>query len=126
MSLEQRNARVLLKLLSSVADRFDADPDPNPNFHSDADTLRIRIAIKTMPIHMWILPHVLHMLQNRIFFYTFCHKLSTSVPRCHNFQHLEQHIEIFDKKVLNIFICLEISTGQDWPDWHAWMPVPIR
>jgi hypothetical protein len=35
MSLEQRNARVLLKLLSSVADRFDADPDPN---RSDADT----------------------------------------------------------------------------------------
>ncbi len=34
--------------------------------------IRIRIGIKTMPIHMSILPQVLHMLENRTNFFYFC------------------------------------------------------
>jgi hypothetical protein len=52
---------------SSVVDRhrFDADSDPDPNFHFDADPDPDPEGIKTMPMHMRILPQVLHMLENR-------------------------------------------------------------
>ncbi len=45
--------------------RFDADSDPDPNFHFDADPDPDPDGIKTMPMYMWILPQVLHMLENR-------------------------------------------------------------
>jgi hypothetical protein len=90
------------------------DPDTDPNGHQN----------DTVP-YVDLTPCLTHVAKSE-FIFTFSHSISTSLSRCHNFQHLEQHIEIFDKKVLTIFICLEINTGQDWPDWHARMPVPIR
>jgi hypothetical protein len=45
-------------------DRFDADLDPKSHVDPDPDPERI----KTIPIHMLILPQVLQMLENLIYF----------------------------------------------------------
>ncbi len=66
---------------------FDVGPDPglDPTFLFDADPdpirIRIRIGIKTMPIHMRILPQVLQYISWKIVqtFLTFVHSNASLV-----------------------------------------------
>jgi hypothetical protein len=55
----------VLDHLTSAVDRHLLDADPEPNFHFDADPDLDRIGIKTMRIHMRILPQFIQMFENR-------------------------------------------------------------
>ncbi len=83
-------------------------------------SMLIRIGIKTMPIHMWILAQVLHMLENQNIFFTFTHRIARFSVKCATI------CSIFDilkfsgkKKFINFTIAWTwINPDQLNPDRH--------
>ncbi len=77
--------------------------------------IRIRIGIKTMPILMRILPQVLQILENHIFF-TFCHFTMSNVP--YVIQYLDSILKFLEKSLLyQFFHLLGIDTDPDRAKW---------
>ncbi len=77
-----------------MTSKVDTHADPNPSFIPVGKSCIFLLLVTTLPVH-----NVSHELQ-----------------RCHNFQYLGQHIQIFWKKVGMVYNLLGIDTDPNRSD----------